>query len=78
MALEILNRMGLRWTLFLENFVHLFCEVSSLFNVANMRQVVSNQFFPVHGDAYHEQSVLSEIYTYIIIYIYVFNVLQVF
>ena len=56
MALEILNRMGLRWTWFLENFVHLFCEVSSLFNLANKRQVVSNQLFPVHEDTYDAQS----------------------
>ena len=45
MVLEMLNRIGLRWTWFLAKFVHIFCEVSSLFNVANMRQVVSKHFF---------------------------------
>ena len=44
MVLEMLNRMGLRWTWFLAKFVF-FCDVSSLFNVANMRQVVSKHVF---------------------------------
>ena len=56
-VLEMLNRMGLRWTWFRAKFVHFFCDVSSLFNVANMRQVVSKHFFPVHEDTYDAQSI---------------------
>ena len=44
MVLEMLNRMGLRWTWFFAKFVF-FCDVSSLFNVANMRQAALNHFF---------------------------------
>ena len=57
MVLEMLNRMALRWTWFLVKFVHIFREVSSLFNVANMRQVVSKHVFPVHEDSYDAQSI---------------------
>ena len=45
MALEMLNRMGLRWTWFHScTFCVGFCDVSGLFNVANMRQMVSYHF----------------------------------
>ena len=57
-ALEMLNRMGLRWTWFLAKFVHIFFaryQVCSMWSTWDKWfQII---FFPVHEDAYDAQSI---------------------